>query len=249
MRIDDPFLSIAGDMMPVCRNSLNGSPLDGHTALLKHPWVPYVLPFGLFLGLTVPAGWFPEAAHLFYFAKTVLVGALLWYWWPCYRDDFAPGLSRTGYLVAIVAGLLVLPAWILPEAFLPRIGMDAGFDPYALGASPALVPAIIGVRLLGAALVVPVMEELFWRSFLQRYLVHTDFKNVALGTFTWFSFIAVVVVFGLEHNRWIQGMSAGVVYGLLVVRQKNIRGCVIAHAVTNLGLGIYVIATGNWVFW
>ena len=158
-------------------------------------------------------------------------------------------LSPSRYLTAVAAGLRVLPAWILPEAFFPQLGAEAGFNPYSFGLPGAAVPALITVRLIGAVLVVPVMEEVFWRSFVLRYLVHPNFSKVPLGTFTWFSFIAVVVLFGVEHHRRLQGMFAGVVYTILVVQQKSLRGCIIAHATTNLGLGVYVIAAQNWIFW
>ena len=116
--------------------------------------------------------------------------------------------------------------------------------------SPAAVAwALIAVRFIGAAMVVPILEELFWRSFLLRYIINPDFKQVALGTFSWFSFVAVVILFGLEHHRLIQGMIAGAIYTALVVRQKSLRGCIVAHGVTNLGLGIYVLATQSWAFW
>ena len=107
----------------------------------------------------------------------------------------------------------------------------------------------MAIRLAGAVLVVPVMEELFWRSFLLRYLINPDFKKVTLGTFSWFSFISVALLFGLEHHRWIQGIFAGFMYTALIINQKSLRGCVIAHGVTNLGLGLYVLATQNWMFW
>jgi len=108
---------------------------------------------------------------------------------------------------------------------------------------------LIAVRLFGAAIVVPIMEELFWRSFLMRYLVEVDFRSVAMGTFTWLSFLGVAVLFGLEHHRIIAGIIAGLLYGALLLRQKKLRGVVVAHGVTNLGLGIYVVATGSWMFW
>lgn len=62
----------------------------------------------------------------------------------------------------------------------------------------------------------------FWRSFLMRYLVNPDFRSVPIGAFTWFSFIGVAVVFGLEHHRVLVGIIAGVFYGLLLVYQKNL---------------------------
>ena len=105
------------------------------------------------------------------------------------------------------------------------------------------------MRLVGAAVVVPIMEELFWGSFLMRYLINTDFRSVPMGAFTWFSFMGVAILFGLEHHRVIGGIIAGVIYGLLLIRQKKLKGVILAHGITNLGLGIYVLLTGNWMFW
>lgn len=217
--------------------------------MLKKPWAPYVIPFFIFIILTAPVAYLPDFAHLLYTAKTFLVGTLLWLWRNDYAPDFANKLTIKGYIIAVIFGIVTLIAWILFEAIFPPLGNEAGFNPYSFGCLPTAVPILIAIRLAGAVLVVPVMEELFWRSFLLRYLINPDFKKVSLGTFSWFSFISVAVLFGLEHHLWIQGIFAGVVYTLLLVQQKSLRGATIAHATTNLGLGIYVITTQNWIFW
>jgi len=108
---------------------------------------------------------------------------------------------------------------------------------------------LIAARLIGAGVVVPVMEELFWRSFLMRYLINPNFRSVPMGAFAWFSFIGVAILFGLEHHRVIVGIVAGVIYNLLLILQKKLRGAILAHGITNLGLGIYVLLTGSWMFW
>ena len=213
------------------------------------PGLAYVLPFVLFLGLTAAAQYLPDWAHLLYIAKILLVAALLWCWRPVFRPDFARRLPPHEMLLAGGAGLLVLAAWILPENIFPRLPGDTPFNPYSFGISPLAAQVLILVRLAGAVVVVPFMEELFWRSFLLRYLIHPDFTRVSLGAFGWFSFAAVVLLFGTEHHRWIQGILAGLVYTGLVIRQKSLRGCVVAHGVTNLGLGLYVVATDSWHFW
>jgi CAAX prenyl protease-like protein len=108
---------------------------------------------------------------------------------------------------------------------------------------------LIAVRLIGAAVVVPVMEELFWRSFLMRYLINPDFRSVPMGAFSWLSFMGVAILFGLEHHRVVVGIAVGLLYNLLLIHQKNLKGVILAHGVTNLGLGIYVLITGSWMFW
>ncbi len=217
--------------------------------ILERPSIPYVLPFALFLLLTGPVRFWPALAPFFYMAKTAVVGALLWFWRKRYAADISPGLSPRDWAVAISCGLLVLVIWIVPDGYFPQIGQNTGFNPFAFGWSKAATTGLIAVRLMGAVIVVPVMEELFWRSFLMRYLINPDFRSVPMGSFTGFSFFATAVLFGLEHHRVIEGIIAGVLYNFLLTRQRKLKGAILAHAVTNLGLGIYVIVTGSWMFW
>jgi len=217
--------------------------------LLKKPWLPYVLPFAIFLLLTGPVQFFPVLSPFLYITKTIIVGALLWFWRHEYAADLFPGLSFREWLTALFCGLLALVIWIVPERYLFQFDQNSGFDPYALGGSKAAASGLIAVRLIGAAVVVPVMEELFWRSFLMRYLINPDFRSVPVGAFTWLSFMGVAILFGLEHNRVVVGIIAGLLYGFLLIRQKKLNGVILAHCVTNLGLGIYVLLTGSWMFW
>ncbi|MEE4601344.1 MAG: hypothetical protein V2J65_08675 [Desulfobacteraceae bacterium] len=59
----------------------------------------------------------------------------------------------------------------------------------------------------------------------------------------------MAILFGLEHHRVVVGIAVGLLYNLLLIRQKKLKGVIMAHAVTNLGLGIYVLLTGSWMFW
>ena len=216
---------------------------------LSKPWRPYVLPFALFLLLTEPARFYPALVPFLYIVKTVLVGFLLWHWRNRYSADFSRPLPVKDVGTAVACGFLVLAIWIVPERILYQFNPGSGFDPYALTGSGASAVSLIGVRLFGASIVVPVMEELFWRSFLMRYLVDPDFRSVPIGAFSWLSFLGVAILFGLEHHRVVVGIAAGLLYGLLLVRQKNLKGVILAHGVTNLGLGIYVVMTESWAFW
>jgi len=116
-------------------------------------------------------------------------------------------------------------------------------------AGPTIGLALVAIRIFGASIVVPIMEELFWRSFLIRYIIHSNFESVRLGTFTAGSFLFTVVLFGLEHNLWLAGMMAGVAYNALLYRTGRLWPCIIAHAFTNLALGIHVLMTGEWHWW
>lgn len=219
------------------------------TPKLAIPWLPYAAPFALFMLFTELASFFPNLAAQFYIIKTIGVGSLLWFWRQKYSDDFAKQLSFGDVILAIFCGLIVLGVWVLPENYLFQLKNDNSFNPYELTDTLSGAIGIMFVRTFGAAIVVPIMEELFWRSFFMRYLINTRFKSVAMGQFTWFSFMSVAILFGLAHHRFIVGILAGIIYGLLLIYQRNLKGVMIAHGTTNLLLAIYVILSGNWQFW
>jgi hypothetical protein len=79
--------------------------------------------------------------------------------------------------------------------------------------------------------------------------VNPDFHKVPLGTFSWTSLGITVALFGVEHNQWLAGLVAGLLYTLLLYRTKLLFACILAHAVTNLLLGIYVLNTQQWQYW
>jgi CAAX prenyl protease-like protein len=212
--------------------------------ILKKPYFPYILPFVIFCGLTVISSSFPQTFLYLYPVKTLAVAITLFLCWKAY-DPLRPG----HHMMAILMGVWVLLIWILPEGHVPAMKTEAPpFNPLEeLKPGPAFI--WIGIRLIGAAVVVPVMEELFWRGFLIRWIINSDFRSVKIGYFTWPSFIITSALFGVEHNRWFVGILAGVFYNLLLYRTKSLYACIIAHGVTNLGLGVYVIMTKEWGFW
>ncbi len=211
--------------------------------LERRPWIPYVVPFLVFVSLTELEHHVAGGTSWLYPVRALVVAGLLL----LLRRWLAPE-GRWSWAVAIGTGLVVLVLWILPEGRYPLLGQREVFDPFhRLARAEAWL--WVGARLFGAAVVVPVAEEFFWRGFLIRWLVRPDFRAVALGTFTWYSFLATSVLFAVEHDRWLVGLMAGVAYNLLLYRTRSLKACIVAHAATNLGLGVYVLATGQWKFW
>ena len=151
-------------------------------------------------------------------------------------------------LVACATGLLVFLLWIRMDWTLAAAGSPQGFNPTLLPGREVQI-AMTLFRVVGAVLVVPLMEELFWRSFLIRYIIDSNFEKIRIGTFTWGSFLLTVVLFGAEHNFFYAGIMAGVFYNLILYKTRSLAQCVLTHAVTNLALAIYVISTGKWQFW
>jgi len=208
--------------------------------------LPYIVPFALFIGLSYLGTLFENGIYFMYPIKTIIVGLSLYY----YRKQYQELYQRPNFKavnIAIFVGILVFIIWVLPEGFYPKIG-STEFNPYRFE-NQSFIIFLIVFRLIGASIVVPIFEELFWRSFLIRWIVNQDFQKVPLGKFTWLSFGLTVLFFGLEHDRWLVGMAAGAIYNGLLYKEKNIMSCIIAHGVTNLILGGYVLMTRQWGFW
>lgn len=209
---------------------------------MKKEYWPYLMPFLAFLVLTYGGVWFPGGPYVLYPIKTVVMAALLWYYRKVYTE-IRPHFSW----LAVAIGVLTFILWVLPEGWYPQIG-SSEFNPYIRGTGWQAY-LLIGFRLAGAVIIVPIFEELFWRSFALRWLIKEDFTSVPIGTFTWFSCCVVILAFGFEHHRWLVGLVAGILYHALLYYRKDLFECILAHAVTNLLLGIYVLITQQWNFW
>ena len=178
----------------------------------------------------------------------MVAGALL-----AYRKSYVE-LRRSVSLLAVATGALAIALWIALDPWYPGLSRLMGgtpsvpFDPRAI-ASGAARWTFIGFRVVGAVVVVPLMEELFWRGFLIRWLVKDDFRSVPVGTFTPFSFGVTVLLFGAEHEQWLAGMICGALYNGLLYRTKNLTDCVVAHATSNALLAAWVLALGDWRLW
>jgi uncharacterized protein len=96
---------------------------------------------------------------------------------------------------------------------------------------------------------VPVMEELFWRSFLMRWIQQPVFEGLAPAQVGLKALLLSTFVFVLAHTLWLAAAIAGLAYALLYMRTGSLWTAVIAHAVTNGVLGVWVVMTGNWQFW
>ena len=207
-------------------------------------WVPMLV----FAVLTVADSevshtWFPAL----YIIKAIAVtAALLVCRGPLRELQF----DRKVIVPSVVLGLIVFVLWIGIDTKIPypHLGTRTAFDPTALESSAWGITFLV-VRLYGLVLMVPVMEELFWRSFLLRYLTNPDFHKVALGTFSAFSLWVMVAASALAHPEWLVAIVASLAYALWLKRTRSLFGVVLAHAVTNAALGVYVLVTGNWQYW
>lgn len=226
-------------------------------AIAMPPALSRTLPFGIYmffvalqeiaplLGIELPRNF---SEHM-YPIKICLVGISLLLFWRQYHELYFMDLRNLkDTTLSISTGVLVFIIWINLDFSIFIQGEQTSFNPN-LFESTFVRQAMLTTRIIGAVMIVPIMEEIFWRSFLARYLLKKDFLNAPMGQFTLFSFIVTAVLFGLEHQLFLAGIIAGAAYNLLLFRTKSIVHCILSHAVTNLALAIYVLSTGQWQLW
>lgn len=212
-----------------------------------------ILPFGLFMLLLALRGAVAGNADIdarwIYGLNVLLVGGLLLWLRREYGElvrQLAPNTREL--LLAIAVGFIVFVLWISLDAPWMALGEPtASFVP--VDAAGQLIWPLIAVRWIGATLVVPVMEELFWRSFLMRWVDNVRFEAVMPQRTTLKAIVLSTFVFTLAHTLWLAAAIAGLAYAWLYVRTGKLWVPIVAHAVTNGVLGVWVVATGNWAFW
>ena len=221
----------------------------------SRPTALRVLPFAVFMALLALRSMAPTDGRWgfdtqwLYGLNLLLVGGLLAACWREYGELARQNLPQPAELaLSVLVGLAVFGLWIHLDAPWMQIGQpSASFVPVdALG---RLQWPLIAVRWAGAALLVPVMEELFWRAFLMRWLQAPQFEGVDPRRVGAKAVILSTFVFMLAHPLWLAAIVAGLAYALLYRQTGKLWTAVLAHAVTNGALGIWVVKTGQWQFW
>ena len=188
-----------------------------------------IVPFIVFAlsGMIVQAFWAEPA--LGYPLQVGLMLAALW--WA--RATVARYLDWPSPL-AVLAGLGVGVAWIVSAPLAePTPEALAG-----LGAGAFAVWAVL--RILGTVALVPVIEELIFRGYVQARLDRgTPLSRVAA--------IAVSAgLFALVHGRWIEAALAGIVFSLLYMRHGRLADAMAAHASANALIAAVALWRGDW---
>jgi CAAX prenyl protease-like protein len=178
--------------------------------------------------------------------QTLICAVLLIRYWSFY-DLHRP--RRPLFTFGI--GFLALVLWVAPQEWLGAPRRVEGFNPEFFGSAGWPYAVNVGLRLVRLVVVVPLVEEIFWRGFLLRYLIDEHFTRVPVGTFSWLSFGVVMAGFCFEHSPadYPAAILTGALYNLVAYRTRSLSSCVLAHAVTNALLGIYVLRTSQWGFW
>ncbi|WP_229207289.1 MULTISPECIES: CAAX prenyl protease-related protein [unclassified Duganella] len=214
--------------------------------------MPRVLPFATFIVFIIFVdvlerfGAHANTLRWLYPAKIALVLAMLLAWRKHYRELRELPARRDAFAaIAVGAGVFVL--WIALDAGWMQLGTPRAFD--AAGSDGRIDWPLVVVRAFGAALVVPLMEELFWRSFLLRWLEQRDFLLLRPARAGLRATTISVLLFGIEHNLWLAGIIAGIAYTWLYMRSETLWTPILGHAVTNGLLAAWIMVTGSWTYW
>ncbi len=208
----------------------------------------YVLPFAVFLGFLAIQAYAPVPQ----WARFAIEIALFLF---VSRQPLSIAPSRP-FLSALL-GLAVFVVWVGPDQLSPAYRQLFLFNNPLVGHAVGTTTdpqkhdaAFLIARVLVSVVAVPILEELFWRGFLMRWLIDRNFRAVPLGAWQTESFLLVAALFALEHGPyWDVGLLTGIVYNAWMVRTRNLWDCIIAHAVTNASLAAFVIGAGRWQFW
>ena len=222
--------------------------------LQASPLLARVLPFVVFLVLTSCQGSLgPESHFWVYLAKCVIGAWMIWVTWPLVSE-----MRWAISFEALIAGTLVFILWVALDVLYPKFSQpnDSWDLQKQFGSPSVMVWFFAGVRLVGSTLLVPMLEEVFYRSFLYRYILAPNWMFTAHNSFAVKPFLITSIVFGFTHQQWLAGIVCGMIYQLLVIRTNRVADAITAHAVTNLLLGAWVITQGfgyadkpHWHFW
>ena len=216
------------------------------------PAAQYTVPFIAFLLFLAAA---PQRILNAYWEAPLWVGVLAVICFLCWPRELP--LAPQYPLTSIGIGIAVFLLWIAPDVLIPGYRHNILFSNPVMGhLHSSIQPTelqshwVLGWRTARAVLIVPIVEELFWRAWLMRWLINPDFRRVALGAYSPLSFWVTAILFASEHGPyWDVGLLTGIIYNLWMIRTRSVADCILMHAVTNGILSAYVIATAQWQYW
>lgn len=221
------------------------------------PAIARIIPFAAFMifivAQSMAGDWLLSMGldtRWFYPARAITIAILLLVFWSYYTElhGFA-GITGSQIAAAFVAGFVVFVLWINLDFEWASFGKpSSSFDPTRPDGS-GFDWMFVCFRVFGLAVVVPIMEELFWRSFLLRWLDQQDFVVHDPGKASVRAIFLSALLFATEHSLWFAGLLAGLVYGAIYVRSRNLWLPIVSHATTNAALAWWILATHQWQFW
>lgn len=224
-----------------------------NSLLQRYPVIAWVAPFAVFMALLALAPALPFGQPWESIVRVAILVAVL--------VLASGGVIRTmrveHALGSVLLGVAVCAMWVAPDLLVPgwrshwlfQNGITGQLS-NSIAPSDLANPLVVTLRIVRAALLVPVIEELFWRGWLPRWIVNPNWQTVPLGRYTTAAFLISAVLFAAEHGPyWEVGLLCGLIYNWWFWRTKSLGDIVLVHAVTNATLSAFVFATGKYEYW
>jgi len=212
----------------------------------------YVLPFLVFVAFLAGGSYIPVPDVWEYPLRVAVMAAVIWYF---SRDVLDLRIRNWPGTIALGIGVFVI--WVAPDALWPHYRESVLFQNQITGKIVSSVPEhlrssllVLVFRTIRATLIVPIVEELFWRAWMLRWIINPEFEKIQLGAYAPAAFWVTAALFASEHGPyWEVGLIAGIAYNWWMIRTKSLGDCILAHAITNGLLSGYVMFTGQWQYW
>jgi uncharacterized protein len=225
---------------------------EARTGLVRNPSLPYILPFAVFMLLLAGQKYVAALGSMDFPFRVLVLSAVIWW-----ASRSVLSFRVVNWAGTVAVGIAVFALWVGPDLLFPGYRNHWLFQNAVLGKIGSSIdaglladPMVLSFRAIRAIVLVPILEELFWRAWLMRWLISTDFEKVPLGTYAAGAFWITAVLFASEHGPyWDVGLVAGVIYNWWMIRTKSLGDCILMHAVTNACLSLYVILAGRWEYW
>jgi CAAX prenyl protease-like protein len=219
----------------------------------KYPSIPYLVPFLAFLAVLGMSPHVPLSPRAVTILRVAILTVVIWV---VAKPVLSFRMVRPLQTVAVGVGVFLV--WIAPDQLIPGYRENAVFQNSLTGQVESTMsvemrndPLIVMLRLFRVSIIVPIVEELFWRGFLGRWVDNMDdFRKTPLGQYSRYAFWATAVLFALEHGPyWDVGLAAGVIYNWWMIKTKSLGDLIWCHGVTNACLSAWVLAMGQWQYW
>jgi membrane protease YdiL (CAAX protease family) len=228
----------------------------GHSRDNRQLLLPYLAPyFAYVLVATLSSGRLPH--EIDYAIRIAATSAAMAWAWRFYVPLRGPRSPLGSIAVGVGAGLAGLALWV------------ALLAPFVKGGE-AWTPLPWLLRGLAATALVPIFEEQLMRGYVLRFAIQWDrardagaadpfgvaldqrsIAEVEPGAWTWTALLISTGLFTLGHAQaeWPAALAYGLLMAGLWIWRRDLLSCVVAHAVTNASLALYVRATGQWALW
>lgn len=221
--------------------------------LNRYPVLPWIAPFAVFMLLLATAPYLPFGQPWESVFRVSVLGAVI----ILTSGSLLRTLRVQHWMGSVLLGIAVCALWVAPDQLIPGWRSHWLFQNSITGTiSNSIAPAdlanplVVTLRIIRATLLVPILEELFWRGWLPRWVVNPDWKTVPLGRYTTMAFVATAVLFAMEHGPyWEVGLLCGLIYNWWFWRTKSLGDIILVHAVTNGALSAFVFLTGKYEYW